>query len=150
MPHFRPNLSNPFNHAFPQSHGTHQQAHYGHQGNNYQSQHFGGHPGFTAAQQQNGHMNNLINTNGSISGGFGGANLGATGGAGLASQEAQMRFAHGAAIQQQQQQQAQDASTSRTTGTSGRIRDVYANNLNQEMAMIRELVQKYPFVSMVG
>lgn len=149
MPHFRPNLSNPFNH-FPQSHGTHQQPHYGHQGSNYQAQHFGGHPSFASAQ--NGHMNNLINSglaNGNLGGGFGGSNIGATGGAGLASQEAQMRFAHGAAIQQQQQQQAQDMNSSRAAGVNGRIRDVYANNLHQELDIIRSLVDKYPIVSMV-
>jgi CCR4-NOT transcription complex subunit 7/8 len=138
MPHIRGNFSNPFNTHFPQA--QHQQPqHYGqHQGNNYQSQHFGGHPGFTPAQQNGGHMSSMINNpglNGNIGGGgFGGTNLAATGGAGLASQEAQMRFAHGAALQQQQ----------------ARIRDVYANNLNQEMTIIRELVRKYPYVSMVS
>jgi CCR4-NOT transcription complex subunit 7/8 len=101
-------------------------------------------------------MNSMINNpglNGNIGGGgFGGTNLAATGGAGLASQEAQMRFAHGAALQQQQaqQQQAQESGVSRPAGVSGRIRDVYANNLNQEMAIIREMVRKYPYVSMVS
>lgn len=150
MPHFRPNLSNPFNH-FPQSHAGHQQPHYGHQNTNYQSQHFGGHPSFSSAQQ-NGHMNGIVNpslANGSLGGGFGGGNPGAAGGVGLASQEAQMRFAHGAALQQQQQQ-AQEAGASRSAGTSGRIRDVYANNLAQELDMIRRMVEKYPYVSMVG
>lgn len=97
-------------------------------------------------------MNSLINpglVNGNLAGGFGGGNPGAAGGVGLASQEAQMRFAHGAALQQQQQQ-AQEAGASRSAGTSGRIRDVYANNLAQELDMIRRMVDKYPYVSMVG
>ena len=32
----------------------------------------------------------------------------------------------------------------------GRIRDVWANNLAQEMQNLRELVERYPYVSMVS
>lgn len=35
-------------------------------------------------------------------------------------------------------------------GMGQRIRDVWRTNLHQEMALLRELVQKYPYISMVS
>ena len=81
-----------------------------------------------------------------MSGNFGAGGLAGTGGTGLASQEAQMRFAHGAAMQQQQQ--AHEAGGMRSVGVT-RIREVWAGNLLAEMETIRNLVNKYPYVSMV-
>ena len=74
------------------------------------------------------------------------------GGTGLASHAAVMGFAHGAAMQQQQQ--ARDA-LRRTSGTSkaqnrSRIREVWQSNLVQEIQNLRELVEKYPYISMVS
>ena len=105
-----------------------------------------------------GHPNNVnpfaptSNLNGLV-GGFGpGGGLNG-GGTGLASREAQMGFAHGAALQQQQQQREQLRRTS-GGGTKNqmksRIREVWRSNFAQEMAIIRELIEDYPNVSMVG
>ena len=94
------------------------------------------------------------NTNG-LAAGFGaGGGLGG-GGTGLASHAAVMGFAHGA---QMQQQQAQREAMRRGSGgvgggkgqMKGRIRDVWRNNLAQEMQILRGLVEKYPYISMVS
>jgi len=83
-----------------------------------------------------------------LQGAYGGAGLG--GGQGLASEEAYRGFARGAAMQQQQQaHQAADAQMGMKSGMAARIREVWANNLEQEMAVLRQLIQKYPYVSMV-
>ncbi|KAI9050004.1 hypothetical protein LZ554_006149 [Drepanopeziza brunnea f. sp. 'monogermtubi'] len=91
-------------------------------------------------------MSNPFAVNGnalSLSGGFGGAGIGAPGATGLASHAAQLGFAnanhpvhngidHGA----------------RPAGNKNRIRDVWAVNLNEEMAILRCLVDKYPYIAM--
>lgn len=76
-------------------------------------------------------------------------NGGIGGGSGLASEEAYRGFARGAALQQQQAQHAEAAQLGLKPGTTGRIREVWASNLEQEMVILRQLIQKYPFVSMV-
>ena len=92
------------------------------------------------------------NING-LAGGFGpGGGLGA-GGTGLASREAQMGFAHGAFLQQQQQtrEQVRRGSGGATKAAlKTRIRDVWRGNLDQEMQILRGLVDKYQYISMVG
>jgi len=92
------------------------------------------------------------NVNG-LAGGFGPGGGFGTGGTGLASREAQERFAHGAALQQQQQARDQIRRTS-GGGSKGqqkqRIRDVWSSNLVEEMHVLRELVDDYPYISMVG
>lgn len=89
-----------------------------------------------------------------LAGGFGGFGPG-TGfggsGTGLASREAQEGFAHGAALQQQaarDQLRKANGSVSKIQQKS-RIRDVWKGNLEQEMQLLRELVPKYPYISMV-
>ena len=82
---------------------------------------------------------------------FGGTSTIAAGGTGLASHAAVMGFAHGAAMQQQQAREA----ARRTSGVGkgpmkGRIRDVWRTNLAQEMQVLRGLVEKYPYISMVS
>lgn len=81
----------------------------------------------------------------------GGGTLGNGGGSGLASHAAQMGFAHGAALQQRQ---AEDAlgriSTDGRGPTKSRIRDVWRGNLAHEMQVLRGLIEKYPYISMVG
>ena len=96
-------------------------------------------------------------SNGGLAAGFGAAN-GLNGqGQGLGSAAAVNGFLHGAAMQQQQQQQARDAIRRTSAGRTGakggmkeRIRDVWRDNLHQEMKALRELVDKYPYISMVG
>jgi len=147
--HYRSNVSNPFN-QFPPSHGAHQNSHYQLQTANFHSHNIGSHPGFASSYQNGG--SNIFSpglTNGASANNYGSAaGLGGAGATGLASHEAQMRFAHGAALQQQQ---AQDAAGGMNRGTSSatRIREVWKHNLEQEMSMIRNLVDKYPYVSMV-
>lgn len=94
------------------------------------------------------------NANG-LAAGFGGTGGLGGGGTGLASQAAVMGFAHGAALQQQQQQQARDqirrgSNVGSSKNLKGRIRDVWRGNLAQEMQLLRSLVDKYPYISMVS
>lgn len=92
------------------------------------------------------------NTNG-LAGGFGTSGGLGAGGTGLASQAAVMGFAHGAALQQQQARDAMRRSSGGPGGgkhqMKGRIRDVWRHNLAQEMQILRALVEKYPYISMV-
>lgn len=93
------------------------------------------------------------NTNG-LAGGFGTGNGISGGGTGLASHAAVMGFAHGAALQQQQAHAAIRRSSGGASGgkgqMKGRIRDVWRGNLAQEMQILRGLVDKYPYISMVS
>ena len=78
--------------------------------------------------------------------GFGGI----PGGTGLASHAAQLGFAHGAALQRQERHDSvSSGSVDWKSMVKGRIRDVWRSNLAQEMAVIRTLMEKYPYVSMV-
>ncbi|KAK3170131.1 hypothetical protein OEA41_009517 [Lepraria neglecta] len=92
------------------------------------------------------------NLNG-LAGGFGpGGGLG-TGGTGLASREAVMGFQHGAQLQLQQQARDQIRRGSGGVGATkgqmkSRIRDVWRGNLNQELRTLRDLVDRYPYISM--
>lgn len=106
-----------------------------------------------------------LNTNAQISpftgangnafgGGLGGAGFGDTG---FGSQNARMSFAHGPASGLQQPQHAgqlqhavlMDHPTIRTQPNKGRIREVWKHNLHEEMAVLRDLVDKYPYIAMV-
>ena len=145
------NLSNaPFSH--------HQQPHLPHHNPQHQSQGSTGLPPPVFNSQHNFAQNNPSanpfapsgNTNG-LAGGFGtGGSIGG-GGTGLASPAAILGFQQGAAIQQQQQRDA----LRRTSGggsknqLKSRIREVWQHNLAQEMAILRSLVDKYPYISMV-
>lgn len=97
-------------------------------------------------------MNSFGNSNG-LASGFGTTGALGGGGTGLASNAAVMGFAHGAAIQQQQAREAQRNRNNAATGgkqvPKNRIREVWQNNLGQEMQNLRELVEKYPYISMV-
>lgn len=95
-------------------------------------------------------MSNPFAVNGnalSISGGFGASGLGMPGGTGLASQAAQMSFA-GANLQQQVHS-GMGEQVARGVSNKGRIREVWKGNLHEEMAMLRHLVDKYPYIAMV-
>ncbi|PQE13067.1 caf1 family ribonuclease protein [Rutstroemia sp. NJR-2017a BBW] len=94
-------------------------------------------------------MSNPFSVNGnamSLPGGFGGAGLGMAGGTGLASQAAQMSFAS-APLQPQGHNSMADSGT-RGMREKGRIREVWKGNLNEEMAVLRQLVDQYPYISM--
>lgn len=138
------NLSNPFAHL-NQPTSIHQQAsHVQHQNLNLPNHGFG-------SMNHNGGTN-IFGPQGGVSGlpsGFGaGGGLGG-GGTGLASHAAVMGFAHGAALQQQQAaHDAMSAANQARTG-HGRIREVWKHNLHEEMAVLRELVDRYPYISMV-
>jgi CCR4-NOT transcription complex subunit 7/8 len=111
----------------------------------------GAHPSF-APTNPNTNLNPFSTGSGANTG-LGGAFGGGGGGTGLASHAAQMGFAHGAALQQQQQGHDAGAAMGSVDGRSGfskgRIRDVWRGNLAQEMAVLRGLVEKYPYISMV-
>ncbi|WPG97316.1 Hypothetical protein R9X50_00009000 [Acrodontium crateriforme] len=68
-------------------------------------------------------------------------------GQGLGSVAAQQGFARGAAMQEHTQQ-ADAAGMGLKHGAASRIREVWRQNLEQEMEVLRELIRKYPFVSM--
>lgn len=111
----------------------------------------GGHPGF--AGNPNTNINPFLSGSGVSNGmaGFTGGNTDG-GGTGLASHAAQMGFARGAQIQQQQLHQGPDgrlALDAKAGAVKSRIRDVWKHNLAHEMAVLRSLVDKYPYISMV-
>ena len=114
---------------------------------------FNSHPSFAQGNSNSGLTPFAPSGNGNgLAGAFGGSSGGNGGGTGLASHAAVMGFAHGAAIQQQQQ--AREAMR-RSSGTGksqvkNRIRDVWQGNLAQEMQILREMVEKYPYISMVS
>ncbi|KAH6654388.1 CAF1 family ribonuclease [Truncatella angustata] len=136
---------------------------YQHQFGNHPSQpHAGTHqpPGYLANSQMSpfGATNGLggLGAGMNTGAGFGVANLAGAGDqTGLGSHAARMGFAHGAQLQQQQQHphpQSHGLGGDHPTRTGGaaknRIRDVWRHNLNEEMAVLRELVDDYPYVSM--
>lgn len=114
----------------------------------------GGHPGFSAvASGSAGNPFGLAAGLGSTNGvGAFGADV--ANGTGLASHAAQMGFVRGAQMQQQQQlHQTQDGRLildGKGNPIKTRIRDVWKHNLAQEMAVLRRLVERYPYISMVG
>jgi CCR4-NOT transcription complex subunit 7/8 len=78
---------------------------------------------------------------------------------GFGSQSARMGFAHGPAAAALQQQQhggpvqhgvLMEHPTMRAQPNKGRIREVWKHNLHEEMAALRDLVDKYPYIAMVG
>lgn len=68
------------------------------------------------------------------------------GGTGLGSQQAQMSFASAAL---HQSHNGMVDGHPRAAGTKGRIREVWKGNLAEEMAVLRQLVDKYPYIAMV-
>ena len=79
--------------------------------------------------------------------------LSGQGGQGLASVAAQQGFARGAAMQEHAGHAAAAAAgegglAAMKSGAMGRIREVWRHNLDQEMAVLRQLILKYPYVSM--
>lgn len=96
-------------------------------------------------------MSNPFAVNGnalSISGGFGGSGLGMPGGTGLASQAAQMGFANASLQQHSHNGMGETGSRNKGKGET-RIREVWKHNLAEEMAILRQLVDKYQYIAMV-
>jgi CCR4-NOT transcription complex subunit 7/8 len=85
----------------------------------------------------------------SITGGFGGGSGlgGVNGGIGLASHAAQISFAHGASLQHQAHN-GMGEQGARSMANKGRIREVWKGNLHEEMAILRQLVDKYSYIAM--
>ncbi|KAK1691223.1 CAF1 family ribonuclease [Colletotrichum godetiae] len=141
-----PNTISPYHQQFP----SHAQGH----GPNHGPP-LGGNPSYLNA---NAAQISPFSTNGNVLGGTPGLNGGFPLGAdtGLGSHAARMGFAHAASLQQQQQHgQPQHnfgldhgAAPARTTQNKGRIREVWKHNLHEEMAVLRELVDKYPYIAM--
>jgi CCR4-NOT transcription complex subunit 7/8 len=108
----------------------------------------GGHnPGFINPSPMG---NGAFATNGhalSIGGNYGGSGLGMPGGTGLASQAAQISFAN--ASFQQHGQNGMGEGGARNRGKDSRIRDVWKSNLQEEMAILRQLVDKYQYIALV-
>ena len=163
-----PNTISPYHQQFP-SHAQHSTSH---------PPPLGGTPAYLNPQlgQANPFSanSNLLGLAG-VGGGF---NVG--GDSGLASHAARMGFAHAGNLQQQQQsqqqalqqqQQSQHAQHSqpmqhaqhaqqqghglaehatRAAQNKGRIREVWKHNLHEEMATLRDLVDRYPYIAMVG
>jgi CCR4-NOT transcription complex subunit 7/8 len=95
-------------------------------------------------------MSNPFAVNGNalaLPGSFGGSGIGMGVGTGLASQAAQMSFA--AANIHNHGHTGMSETSQRGTGNKNRIREVWAGNLHEEMAILRAVVEKYPYVAMV-
>lgn len=142
------NVSNPFQHL-NQQHAL-QSAHFNSVNAGVQNQNIGQQPGFGGGNP-NGNINIFgpATSHAGLAGGFGSGGGLAGGGTGLASHAAQMGFAHGAALQQQREVEAASMASGGAKGNGMRIRDVWKHNLAQEMAILRSLVDKYPYISMV-
>lgn len=75
---------------------------------------------------------------------------------GFASQAARTGFQHAAALQQQQQHTHQQSHgqpgerTARTGGAKGRIREVWRHNFDEEMTVLMDLAEDFPYIAMVG
>lgn len=140
------NTSNPFVGTHANQHLAHQVTHLQHPNQNIQGQNLGGHHGFGGNQNVN-----LFTQagNGGLAAGFGGGGggIGSGGGSALDTQEARMRFAHGAHLQQQGNDGAGLGAGGK--GANSRIREVWKSNLAQEMDILRSMVDKYPYISMV-
>lgn len=145
-------MSNPFAHLNPQ-HSIPQSSHYQSQSthipNSFGGQHAFGtqalNGGISPFNPSSAYGGSAFST-GAAGSTFNGGVLGGQG-QGLASVAAQQGFARGAAMQEHTHQ-AEVASLGIKNGALGRIREVWRHNLEQEFAVLRQLIQKYPYVSM--
>jgi CCR4-NOT transcription complex subunit 7/8 len=116
----------------------------------------GTHLGANQYMNANAQMSPFSGVNGNSFGGNG-LNGGATfPDTGFGSQSARMGFAHGhsaAAMQHPHHGQTHhglaDHPSVRPQQNKGRIREVWKHNLHEEMAVLRDLVDRYPYIAMV-
>lgn len=141
-------MSNPFAHLNPQ-HSIPQSSHYqsqtSHIPNSFNSQAFGNsalNGGISPFNPTSPYGGGAFST-AAGSNTFNGGMLGGQG-QGLGSAAAQAGFARGAAMQEHSN--AIDVGVK--SGQAARIREVWKHNLDHEFHMLRQLVQRYPFVSM--
>jgi CCR4-NOT transcription complex subunit 7/8 len=140
-----PNTISPYHQQFP-SHGQHSTNH---------PPQLAGNPSYINPNPQI----NPFTANGNLLGLGGGLNAGGGFGVGsdsgsIGSHAARIGFTHGANLQHQQhiQQQSHGTQGEHTPRgqAKGRIREVWKHNLHEEMAILRDLVDKYPYIAMVG
>lgn len=111
-------------------------------------------PSFSHAFSQGNHNPFAVtgNVNG-LAAGFGMNTIG-SGGTGLGSKEAQEGFAYGAQLQAREQSQGAKThlrmKQAGRAATDARIRDVWASNMREEMDLLEQLVEHFPFISMVS
>lgn len=146
-------MSNPFAHLNPQ-HSIPQTSHYPSQStqlpNTFNSQHGFGNSALNGGispfnPSGSPYVSSAFGAGGAAST-FSGGMLGGQG-QGLGSAAAQAGFARGAAMQEHGHQ-IEAAGIGMKTGAAARIRDVWRHNLDSEMHLLRQMIQKYPFVSM--
>ena len=107
----------------------------------------GSNPSFMNANS----MSNPFAQNGNaltLPGGFAGSGLGMSSGTGLASQAAQMSFAT-ANIHNHGHNGMSESSQRGGSANKNRIREVWAGNLDEEMAVLRAVIEKFPYLAMV-
>jgi len=145
-------MSNPFAHLNPQQsipQSSHYQSQSSHIPNSFNSQHdFSSNTlngGISPFNPSSAYGGSAFST-GAATSTFNGGML-AGQGQGLASVAAQQGFARGAAMQESTHQ-AEAASMGIKSGAVGRIKEVWRHNLEAEFAMLRQLITKYPYVSM--
>ena len=121
-------------------------------------QHQGGPLGANQYLNSNAQMSPFSSNGGAFgAGGLNGAGSG-FGDTGFGSQSARMGFAHGPAASMQQAQHGaqtqhnvlREHPSMRAQPNKGRIREVWKHNLHEEMAVLRDVVEKYPYVAMVS
>jgi CCR4-NOT transcription complex subunit 7/8 len=148
-------MSNPWQHVNPQQSLPPQNAHYQSQSQQlpaaFNPQHAfgagalnGGMSAFNPGSAYGGSAFSAMPGTGGAA--FNGGMLGGQG-QGLASVAAQQGFARGAAMQEHSHA-AEAGLLAAKSGPVARIREVWRQNLDQEMAILRQLIQKYPYVSM--
>ncbi|EME43596.1 hypothetical protein DOTSEDRAFT_72832 [Dothistroma septosporum NZE10] len=145
-------MSNPFAHLNPQ-HSIPQTSHYqsqtSHLPSTFNSQHAFGNSalngGISPFNPSSPYGTSAFSAGGGTST-FNSAMLSGQG-QGLGSAAAQAGFARGAAMQEHGHQMEASGMPIKT-GAAARIREVWRHNLESEMHLLRQLVQKYPYVSM--
>jgi CCR4-NOT transcription complex subunit 7/8 len=150
-----PSQSNPFQHV-NQHHSippaSHYQAQSTHLPNNFNPpQGFGSsnalNGGISPFNPTSAYGGSAFSTGASAASTFNGGSMLGGQGQGLASVAAQQGFARGAAMQDHAHQ-AEAANLGLKSGAQGRIREVWRHNLDHEFAILRQLIIKYPYVSM--
>lgn len=107
-------------------------------------------PGNPSFMSQNS-TQNAFNGSLSLAQGFGGGGngVGIGGGIGLASHDAQMRF-HGGNMQPSSTGSSMYEASTRGKSNKAKIREVWKGNMFEEFEVLRQLVDRFPYISMVS